>query len=265
MRAGPLCDARIIRLVNRRFVPYFFSLDSYAPMADPDATEFVTRHRTREQLGSIPPVLVTDADGKILDAIEQPNEITPDDFLKRLLAVLDAHPQYTQLTEAELALEPVPRARVYIDLLQYDAARKLLTAEPGDEAQYLLGHIARLEGRWDDMQQHFSAISEPQYAGDIRMEQAYRLWNQRDNAALAQQLRDFPADHARSSEARYYYGLALHHNGQSAEAVKAWGQEVQTCGEDAWVYRADWARQNLSSESMLGRTYLGMDNPDLTR
>lgn len=277
LRAGPFSDERVIALIDLRTVPVYFDLDDGGAAADPRAREFVVAAR-KELSGRavpVPPVLCMSAGGEILGEIS--NTATPDAFLAALLAILRAHPELDRPSPAEQAARtPLERAVFRIALQDAAGAEKLLEHEESEEAHYLLGRMARFRRDWKRMEDHLAKVKSAERLPDVRMERAYRLWSERRFDVLRAHLADFPAAHARFTEARYYEGLAHFHLGDSDRALSIWKQTIESAPEGPWVYRADWAFSSLKETaralvttgdervSVLGRVgYLGARNPDL--
>ena len=277
LRAGPFSDERVIRLINLRFVPFYFDLSDSGAAADPAARKFVVA--AREELGGdtvpVPPILLMNVEGAVLGEVG--NYASPDAFLSSLLGVLAAHPDYAEPSEAErIARTVLERAEICIGLQDYAGAEKLLEQETSDEAHYLLGRIARLRRDWEGMERHFREIASGALQPDVRVERAHRLWLERRYAELRSHLAAFPKTHPRYAEARYLEGLALFHLGDLEAAKALWKQTIQSCSENPWIYRADWAYSSLAAPpsrlmstadarvSPLARVgYLGPRNPDL--
>ena len=276
LRAGPFSDERIVRLVNRRFVPFYFDLSTRGFAGDAAAREFVVA--VKKELGNrqvpTPPVLFMTPDGELLG--EQSNYATEEQMLASLLRVLKEHPEYNEPGEDEKRVaSAVERARIAVDLQDFAAARKALAGQDG--AHYMLARLDRFENRWVAMEQHLAAVRDEALADDVRMERAYLLWHLRKYERLAKHLADFPKESNRFSEARYYEGLALFHAGRKDDALEVWESTVTGCSQDPWIYRADWAYCNLKREggrgffssggprtSKLNRIgYMGRRNPDL--
>lgn len=218
------------------------------------------------------------AEGKILAQVS--NYAPAEKLLAALVQVLENHPQYNKPEEDEKhAKSPLARAEIAVDLQRYNAARKILQSENSSQAHYLLGRLDRREGKWATMQEHFDTVNDPELADDIRMEAAYQLWADGDYAQLLATLKDVSEKSNRYTEAQYYSGLALYHQGQKKEALAIWKKVIQACSQDPWIYRADWAYSNVLAEqsgqprvfstrgkknSLLGRIgYMGRTNPDL--
>ncbi len=269
-----------MRLVNRRFVPFFFDLSSRGFAGDPKAREFVVK--AVPVLGGrsvpTPQVLFMTPDGKVV--AEESNYASAEQFIKRLKQVMRDNPVYMKATEAETALMVLEdRAQLAIDLLDYARARKELVRADSPRASYLRGHLDRLDGKFDAMKEQFAKVTAAELRDDVRMESAYALWSAGEYEALKKALAKFPTKSNRYSEARYYEGLALFHLGQKSEAQQTWAATIKGCPQDAWIYRADWAycqskstggamrfSSSGSRTSLLNRIgYMGRKNPDLNR
>lgn len=279
LRAGPFSDERIVRLVNRRFVPFAFDLFDGA-LADADAKRFVVERR-RElggQMVSNEPLFVVTPKGQIVgETIEYART---EAVLRLLRKALKDHPALDRPTEEEKrAATPLERARIRIDLLDDEGAQKILAKEKGDEAAYLLGRMARRRGDFDAMERHFARVKDPALEDDLRVEGAYRFRHR--YAKLQKHLEGFPKKSDRYAEARYLTGLALFHSGKRKEAQAIWRDLIEKSPQGPWVYRADWAYTSSTKTrrggavfagaggggtTPLGRIgYMGMPNPDLTR
>ena len=269
-----------MRLANRRFIPFYFDLSDRGVAGDPLARKFVVA--ARKQLGGrsvpTPPLLLMNTDGKVLGEVS--NYASADAVLAAMQKVLKDHPQYNMPSKAEKNQKsPIERAEVMIDLQQYADARGLLEKHADtDDAQYLLGRLARWRKEWKTMDDHFGKVKDERLADDIRMERAYRHWEEGKADKLAEHLKSFPDKSNRFSEARYYEGLAAYHAGNEKQALEIWQSTITGCGQDPWVYRADWAfsgikdgsRRGFSTSgkrsSLLNRIgYMGRGNPDLKR
>lgn len=277
LRAGPLSDARVIGLLNRRFVPLYFDLSDRGAAADPAARKFVVA--ARPNLGGrqvpTPPVLILTPEGKVL--AETSNYGSTKQVLGMLVRVLKDHPEYNKPSAAEqAATSAMERARIQLDLQDLEGARKTLAREESEQAHYLLGHIARLQKRWGAMGKHLAQVKDAGLKDDARMERAYVLWHEKKYEELGVHLKDFPEQSNRYTEARYFQGLAAFHSGDKEQAQKLWETTVKSCSQDPWIYRADWAYTDLKQGrtrmmssagervSLLNRIgYMGRRNPDL--
>jgi hypothetical protein len=220
LRAGPLSDEHIVRLANRRFVPFYFDLSNRGVAGDPDARKFVIA--ARKELGgravSTPPLLFMNSKGAVLGQVS--NYATEEQVLAAMLKVLRDNPEFNTPSKKEVdERNPLARAQILIDLQKYDEARKLLLGVDSQAADYLLGRLSRFDSDWEAAEKLFMKITDDELADDVRMEQAYRHWHDANFEKLANCLSDFPKESNRFSEARYYEGLAMFHLGKKDQAI----------------------------------------------
>ncbi len=277
MRAGPLSDEAVIRLLNRRFVSFHFDLFGGAYLGDAEAKKWVSKHLPEfaGNMVATPPIVFVTPEGEIVGKVS--NYAATEGMLSKMHEILNANPEFNRLSDAEKKLTGIEKAQMLIDFQQYEQAAKLLSGESSDAARYLLGHLARLNKDWDTLEQQFAKITNPKLRDDMRMERAYLQWGAKDYSGLAKALMDFPSDSSRFSEARYFEGLAFYHQGKIDEAKKIWRDLIKSSKEDRWVYRADWAYAEAGQKSqrsyfstagggrsLLGRIgYMGAQHPDL--
>lgn len=233
----------MIRLFNRRFVTFYYDMTPEGVAHDPAAVEALTALNAEEldiQATLNPSSLLIAPDGKLLGEFH--GYLHPDAAVEQLRDLLREHPEYNQPSEEERATkDPIGRAKILIDLMEFEVAKELLAGVDSDEAHYLLGHIARLEGDVPAMVANLSGMAAYPANLDARVEYAWRHWHERKYEELAKELADFPAGHARSSEAQYLIGLSLYHRGEREAAREQWAKMIQGCSLSPWVYRADWA------------------------
>ncbi len=276
LRAGPFSDERVVRLANRRFIPFYFDLSDRGAAGDPDARMFVTAKRKELAGMSVPtpPVLLMCATGAVVGEVS--NYADPEDVLRAMQKALREHPGCDKPTAEELNAKGVERAEIRIDLGDVEGARRILEGETGEEARYLLGRLARHRRDWEAMERAFAGVRSGALADDVRVERAWRLWHAREFEKLLAHLKDFPKASRRFTEARYLKGLAAHHLGKKDEALEIWKETIAACAQDPWIYRADWAYSSVKDgdrrvfvagakgSSLLGRIgYMGGANPDL--
>ncbi|KAF0243159.1 MAG: hypothetical protein FD180_3542 [Planctomycetota bacterium] len=277
LRAGPFSDERILRLANRRFVPFYFDLSTRGAAGDADAREFVIG--ARAELGGSgiapPPVMFMTPEGKILG--EAGNFVTADEVLREMRRVLRENPEFDLAPAIEKdAKTPMQRAEIQFDLGDYAAVEMTLRTDKTPEAICLKAKAARFDGRWEAMEKHLSALKSGEMENDVRVERAWRLWHGKEFEKLREHLKEFPKSSPRYTEARYLEGLAVFHAGKQEDALEIWERTIRGADEDRWVYRADWAWGTLKFEGRkrfsdapgdrtpLGRIgYLGGKNPDL--
>jgi len=278
LRAGPFSDERIVRLANRRFVPFFFDLDSGGAVGDKDARAFVVKARKNLGGGSVstPPILFMNADGEVLG--EADNYATADQVYAAMKKVLEKHPDFAKESDAETKLTGLGRAELLVDLGDLGGARTVLEKETGAKAAYALGRVLRMQKEFDAADKAFEKVDDKDLADDVVVEKAYRHWAAGDFEKLRDALKDVPKESNRWTEARYYGGLALYHLGEKEKACDFWKETIKASKQDAWVYRTDWAycgvkdkaggsfSSDKKGSSCLGRIgYMGAKNPDLKK
>jgi hypothetical protein len=282
LRAGPFSDERVVRLINRRFVPLAFDLQPIAPLADRDARVFVGKARKDLLSGSVhtPPVMIVTPGGKVLAEID--NYSTEEQMLAALRDVLSKHPEWNRVSEEEQRVTSggsrIEQAIFLFDTGREAGACQVLAKDPGEEAALLLAHFARLTKDWDAMETALVRVTNEKLRNAVLVERAWRLFARKEFAAIERSLATVPKVSDRYSEARYLLGLALFHQGRTEDAIAAWKATIAACPQDRWIYRADWAvtqlldgdRRDFSTidarSSPLGRIgYMGRRNPDLEK
>ena len=289
LRAGPLSDERVIRLINRRFVPIYFDLSNRGVMADADARKFVVKAAAVLGGGGVPTpnLMIMTPEGKVVTEVS--NYGSTYQVLKGLMKALRKQPKFDQPGPAEKDHKnDLEAADARIDLLDYDGARKMLRKlaraskdqTVTDQAHYRLGYLARMDRDWKAMEAHFGKVKDEHkmLANDLRMERAYRFWYGEEYKKLREHLAQFPTGTDRYTEAMYHLGLAQYHLGKKKRAQKTWGGGIKSCSQDPWIYRADWAftqskekrtsggfSSGQKKTSLLKRIgYMGRRNPDLS-
>ncbi len=268
-----------MRLVNRRFIPFAFDLSSRGFLGDKAARDFVTKARPEYGGGSVstPKLLIMTPEGKVVGSIS--NYGSTQEVLRVLQESLKNAPAYAALTEAEKEYGPYQRAELALDLLQYDDVYKALRSETTVRAHYMRGVVKRRRGQWRQMNQDFANVKGDEFADHVRVEKAYELWATGKFAELEKSLRKVRRASTRYSEAQYFIGIALFHQGHAKKAQAHWRKTIKKLPQDGWIYRADWALHDSqtkrggavmmtsagNSKSALGRIgYMGRRNPDLT-
>lgn len=259
------------RLLNRRFVPFYFDMfPGFA--ADADARAAIGKQRPELLKGQIGvnPIFLLTPDGAIVDELSA-REATHEGLVAKLLAVLRAHPEQAKPSAAEEAIaDPVERAEVLIDLFRDDEAESLLANVDSPRAHYLRGRLAAWRSDYEAMRVQFGKLAgNAEFADDVRVESAWALWAARDFEALAKHLAEFPKGSRRYTEARYLEGLAHFHAGRKKEARALWRTTIKESAQDPWIYRMDWAwadtAASFGARSPLGRIgYMGAyRNPEV--
>ncbi len=271
LRAGPLSDERVVRLANRRFVPFYFDLNNQGYVSDKDARSFVTKVRKELAGGGVPtpPVLFMTPAGEVVG--EADNYAGAGKVLAKMKSVLEKNPDYAKPADGEAKDDP----DVAFDLDRLDDARRLYEAK-GD--WYGVGKVARRQKDWEAMEKALAQVKDEKLADDVAMERAHRHWEERDFEKLRDACAKIEEASNRTTEARYYLGLAHYHLKDSAKALETWKAMIAKCSQDPFVYRADWAycdvrdggKNQYSSDakgsSCLGRIgYMGARNPDLRK
>lgn len=150
LRAGPFSDERVIRRINRRFVPHYFDLNPSGAAKDADARRMVLAAKPAlgGQSVTTPPVLVMTPTGELLTEVS--NYASETDLLAALddvLAedVLAKHNEWDVATpEEEAALKsgtPLERGELLFDLGQFDEASRVLEQAPGSAEALLLTRL----------------------------------------------------------------------------------------------------------------------------
>jgi hypothetical protein len=280
-RVGVLCDERIRRLLNRRFVPHYCNVGGGAPGFDAAALKFIVKVKkvfgkeTQVFTGGSP-MLFMAPNGKLLGEVR--SSATADQVLDKMQKLLAKNRAYAARSKVEKGLKGVDRAELYLDLRDFKRAKQALKGDKTAAAQLALARVAREEGKWKVHARALQSISAPELQAMVRLETAYRHLSNGNYKAAVKALKGFPADHAGATEARYVRGLAQRHAGDEVAALATWKALVEAGKQDAWVYRADWAYCEVKLgprekwaygadqkwPSLLGRkSYLGPSNPDL--
>ncbi len=287
LRAGPFSDERVIRRINRRFVPHYFDLSPAGAAKDADARRMVLAAKPElgRQSVTTPPVLLLTPQGELLAEVS--NYASETDLLASLDDVLAAHGDWDVATaEEELVLEggaPLARAELLFDLGRLDDARKALEKAPGSAEALLSTRLSRLQGDLAAAIAAVARVTDAAFADAARVERAWLALRQRDFKTARTEAAAVAASSASSDEAAYVEGLASFHDGKVEAAQKRWKVLVTKAKtRDRWICRADWAyTQSLqpkgagtqpgtsfstggARQSLLDRIgYMGRENPDL--
>jgi tetratricopeptide (TPR) repeat protein len=284
------------RLLNRRFIPFYFDLLPGGAAGDREARQFVVK--VRPDLGGMgvatPPVLILSPLGKVV--AEADNYSTEDALYETLRKILRENPKWNRPSEEEVRIEReaeegrieslLPAAEQILDLGEIERARaaydralaKLPPGSERDRAAYGLGHALRLAGDFEEMERAFARIEgRGSWAEDLSIERAHALFCRGEFDDLRRALAPFQArpPTIRGAEALYLLGLALFHSGDAEGAKALWRHIIETQPEGPWVHRSDWAIfdleqggkrtfSTLDERTPLGRIgYMGRKNPDL--
>lgn len=281
LRAGPFSDERVIRLINRRFVPLYFDLSLGGAAADRKARQAVVK--AKPDLGKAavetPPLLVMTPDGKVLGEVD--NYVGEEELWKSLLALLAKHAEWNAPSDEEkrIAREgtPIERATLLFDLGNLAAARRLLADQSGANESLLRVHLCRLERDWSALELELGRVVAPELADGASVERGWLQIARGDFAAARKSVVAVASSSPYSSEARYLDGIASWRAKKPDEARATWKALIDDAKvQDRWIYRADWAytqslepaRGEFSTSdkrhSPLGRIgYMGRRNPDL--
>ncbi len=279
-RAISFVDSRVVDLLNQRFVPYYFDMDSAGDLYDATATQLAMElYPDLRYLSSMPtpPLLFMTPQKKFLGYAS--NFLSGQELLEKMIAILDENPIYGQLTAAERALEdPLQKARLLLELRQLDAAMETLEGQETSEAWFLRARIAREQGEWLSMKNSIKMITEKKYLQEIEVENILRYWAVQNLEAIKMKAVDIDNENPRFQEAMYYLGLALFHSNDVDQAIEVWQKAIQANPESAWANRLDLTQglarldpgTYLSSRdtipSVLNRVYLCPNgNDDLNR
>ena len=254
MRAGCFAEDRVIDLINRRFVPFYFNRGGPGEGHDAAAFEFVNR-QTKNQYAYLAAFRPT---GEIIG--ETDLYADKDAVARWLLDLLRKHPEYAQPTEPEsralAAVESAAKrfggARLAEELGDYAEAtqRYERMADSGDAAVAVparlgLLRIARYGKQWDAHERHEAALRAIPGAElarvDADLERGYRLIARQDYAvarALLQPLTKRAASTRRHAEAHFLAGVACWFASDRDWAKLHWGWILEHLGEDRLAMRA---------------------------
>ncbi len=279
-RAYSLVDERVVNLLNRRFVPYYFDMDPRGSEYDQVASELsLELHPEMRYVSSVPtpPMLLVSPDKKMLGYIS--NFLSSDEFLTKLVEILEENPPLNQLLKEEKKIEDlVERARVLYQLRRLDEAVEQLEGQQSSESYYLRVVMAREQERWSDMKAAIPLVTDSRRQQDVAVENVLRYWSIRNYEGIKAKLVGLHAGMSRYQEAAYYLGLAWYHTGEKTKAIEIWQAAVEADRETAWALRLDWT-QGLATvgpdrylspmdkiPSMLNRKYLTPNgNPDIKK
>lgn len=168
MRAGGFAETRVIDLINRRYVPYYYEVSGMGCAASPDAAAFVAK-QTRNPYAFL---AAFTPEGELVG--ETALYADKDQVFEFLRSLLVRHPDYAEPTPAEeqvLAALAKPDAdaaaccagaELLVELGAYASAtrafERALAAKPGAalavRAELALTRIAREQREWDEAKRH---------------------------------------------------------------------------------------------------------------
>lgn len=199
MRAGAFSDERVIALINRRFVPYYFNRSGMGEGGSAAASAF-TKGKTKNPYAYF---AAFSPDGTYLG--ESEIYATKDDIVLWLRKLLDDHPELDKPTPLEERAEGLAAARVLEENGRFAEARGRYVAlgSPLDEAR-----LARYAKDWEA---HGKALARVEAADEVAAETGLRLVAERKwddaRAHLEKAVRAYP-ESARRAEMRFALGVA---------------------------------------------------------
>jgi hypothetical protein len=247
MRAGAFAERRVIDLLNRRFVPFYFNTGGPGEGHDADAAAFV-KGKVKNKWAHF---AVFTPDGEYLG--ESPIYADKNGIFEWLMGILAKQPKYAGATAAEkkvLEAGGAAAARLREEIGDYAEARKLYT-KLGDSVS--LARLARYEKRWDDHEKLLPDLK----GADAAAEKGYLLLHQKKHKEARELLERAAKDHAastRAAELRFSAGVAC------------WFLDDKRWAHYHWV----WVVENLPEDRLARRCYIaaaaeGMpyENPEL--
>jgi tetratricopeptide (TPR) repeat protein len=228
MRAGAFSDERVIALMNRRFVPYYFNRSGKGEGGNAAASAF-TRGKTKNPYAYF---AAFSPDGEYLGESEL--YATKDEVLAWLSKLLEDHPEYGKPAPGEERAEGLAAARVLEETGRFAEARERYAAlgSPLDEAR-----LARYAKDWAA---HDAALGRIEAKDQVAAEKGLRLAAERKwtdaRAVLEEALRAHP-ESARRAEMRFSLG------------VSCWFLEDREWAKFHWM----WVVENLPDDRLYMR------------
>ena len=237
MRAGAFCDDRVIALMNRRFVNYYYNRSGKGEGGNADAAAF-TRGRTKNPYAFFAAFA---PDGTYLG--ETPLYGTKDEVFTWLRELLDEHPDHDKPTADEgRALEGggPGAARLLDELGRHAEARKAWAAVEGSEARLAEARLARLAGDWDAHAAALGRLDAEAHAADLAAEKGHRLVASKSWAEAREHLEAALRAHPkgpRLAEMRFAAGVACWFLDDRDWAKFHWMWVVENLPEDRLAMR----------------------------
>ena len=286
-RGGALAERRVIDLINRRFVPFFYNVGKGGCGYDADAAKFIHEFTSEFEGNAVapPPIFLASPESKLLGQLD--NFVHQDEFFSGLLKVLRENPEFNKPTDEEKAAldagesknasvaQLQAAARINEELGEYKDALRLyaaivesagLAAEDSVSATLALARIERYSKNWklaevwlDFLDKKWSnPKSRPTTLdAELAMERAYSLLAAKNyDAARKLLVVAIKADptHDRVPEMHYYAGLASYKLKRKEWANFHWGWVMVNAPDDRHYMRAYSAATNEASP---------FPNPDL--
>ncbi|MCR9247676.1 MAG: hypothetical protein NXI31_21835 [bacterium] len=243
MRAGCFAERRVIDLINRRFVPFFFNRGGPGKGRDAKASAFVDGQTENPwaYFAAFSP------DGRILGETElYADKDAVFEWLRELLA---DHPEYAKAPAGEAETAP-SRGALLEELGDYDGALAAYAATAGEPAVRLaarLGElrIARYRADWPrhaELEEGMRGGEHAEAAAvDLELERGRRMLAEKNYTAardLLQPLTQHAAGHPRLAEVHFYAGVACWFDDDRDWAKLHWCWVVENLPEDRLQRRA---------------------------
>lgn len=256
MRAGAFSEKRVIDLLNRRFISFYFNRSGLGEGDDKAARAFTTG-KTKNPYAYF---ACFKADGTYLG--ETPLYGDKDQVFDFLMRMLAEHPEYGKPTTGEKEVlarsdakgeSPAARlasARLLEELGRYDEATKLYAAVPGKESTRALLRIARYQKDWKrhaeilvSAKQGLGKSDQLALAADFACEKGYALLAKGDHKAARELLQKATKTHLTSPRL-----AELHFSAGRA----CWFLDDRDWAKLHWC----WVVENLPDSSLQRRCYI---------
>ncbi len=247
MRAGAFSDERVIALMNRRFVPYYFNRSGMGEGGNAAASKFTTG-RTKNPYAYF---AAFSPEGEYLGESEL--YATKDDVLAWLVKLLRDHPEFDAPAPGEERAEGLAAARVLEETGRFAEARERYAAigSPLDEAR-----LARYAADWEA---HEKALARADAADEVAAERGLKLVAERKWAearALLEKAVRAHKESGRRAEMRFALGVAC------------WFSDDRDWAKFHWM----WVVENLPDDRLSMRCRVAAaaeimpyENPELDR
>ncbi len=272
LRAGALTDTRVVKLINRRFVPYLFDVDSSGERYDEAAAGILFTSIPEMKLATAmptPPLLAVTVEGVEKGKVNI--FLSASEMLSALKDIVTPPGGKGSLTHLEFGLENVEKAIVFYEIRQPELALEQIKDDDSPEANFLRGKIACEAGDWPAMKAAFSKIPDDRFAAEIEIHEIYRSWEIGNFEGIISRVAEIRASQNKfpfAAEAMWYAGLASYHSGNEPAALETWEQITRNFSDTLWGMKADRTRGlvkhglnkpqmlNRHPESLLGKRYL---------